>query len=476
MHRLFVKHFPWILLALITFSLLYIFLFKIPIQLGGDIIDYFGPTETLLQHKTLFLTPETRESLSEILNPGYFKDYYNIAGRNGELYPVHFIFYSLILLPFRIILKTLHLQELRVFYVVNIFLFMSAITVIWKKYIKINKNRLIFLSLALFSSLMSFFKWPGPDLFYLLLLTIGSLAFLNQEYLLATLLVSVASWHSQPLIVLASIMLITYLRTRKINFKSILSSLMVVILLIVPYLYNYWIFGLFTPWSAIPDGWTQLRGFGLHNLSLFKLYEQFFDLNFGLFWYVPLFIFGGIFRITQEALISKKHHSLFLLMAFIVTAFFYQTNPAWHYGTAGYGPSRHVIFMLPIFLVLTFKFLTGLPNKMWTTGLLLLTIVTNLAVLKTNNYLAPNLEKTHYHNYAASYVLNTAPELYNPTPEIFADRTNHLEKDRPTTAIYKLDGQCKKAYVLISDKEEVEEMCGLAPIQQQSLDGFYVNY
>jgi hypothetical protein len=28
----------------------------------------------------------------------------------------------------------------------------------------------------------------------------------------------------------------------------------------------------------------------------------------------------------------------------VITAFFYQTNPAWYHGTSGYGPSRHAIF------------------------------------------------------------------------------------------------------------------------------------
>jgi hypothetical protein len=463
----------WLILGVTTIGLVAYFLFFAQFERAGDIFDYFGITETLLAHRGLHLTPETKQTLSDTLSPDYLTSYYNIAGRDGNYYPVHFIFYSVLAIPVRLAIAAAQLDQLKTFWLLNILIFSVSMTFIWKRYLKSSKDRTALLVLTLISPLLFFFKWPGPDLFYLCMLLIALFAFFNKEVLFASLLIALASWHSQPLIVLTGLTCLYYIFTEqqsKTNNK--LTDIFVVIksaaagsAAIVPYLYNYWIFGVPTPWSKIPDGWTKLYGFGLHNLSFHKFFEQLFDLNMGVFWYAPaLFLLAIGASILSSKSMAKK---LWLVtLGFIITAFFYQTNPAWHYGTVGYGPSRHSVFLASLLVYASWHFITQRNSKRLFWPLLIAATVLQLPSLWFNDGLEPRFTNTHQHTPLATFVLNYHPSWYSPTPEIFQDRTNHFETDLPVTAIYKNNGKCTKAFVLFTDMDKLVAECGHIPSDQ----------
>ena len=93
-----------------------------------------------------------------------------------------------------------------------------------------------------------------------------------------------------------------------------------------------------------------------------------------------------------------------------------------------------------------------------------LLIASQLFILGQNGFLEPDLTMTLHHTPLAQWVLNHYPQLYNPTPEIFIDRTNHQDISGPTTAIYRdPSGVCRKAYVLTTDVDTVTKECGPFP-------------
>jgi len=229
------------------------------------------------------------------------------------------------------------------------------------------------------------------------------------------------------------------------------------ILALIPYAYNFIIFGTFTPWTILKDGWTLIHGFGPQNMSLKKLFEQFFDLNFGLFWYAPMLLILGV----TSVIVNRKNLQLvFTALSMIITAFFYQTNPAWHYGTSGFGPSRHAIFLLPF---LIYASILLLEKFFLRKVALVLLVITQLVIMSFNGFLFPNLLNTLQMSPYAAYVLDHAASLYNPTPEIFVDRTLHQDYSYPHSAYYKYQGSCTKAYVLITDKDALVANCGFIP-------------
>lgn len=458
----------WVFLLVIAFGLSTLFL-SAPMQQAGDIAEYFGTSQSILNHGSVNLTVTDQAELEKSLHAAYFQDPgYYISGRGGERYPVHFVFYSVLLIPVRLVLQLFEFNQIYALALTNLLLFLLALIFIFAKWVKNPFSRLAITLILLVSPLAFFISWPGPDLYYALLVLIALYFFGDSKYLLASIVAALASWHSQPLLIFSFAFALAYFKQQikakkirgkmQLNFSpSSLSRLMLpAFLLVVPYGYNLWAFGVLTPWTIFQNGWTQLNGFGLQNIALHKLYEQFFDFNVGLFWYAPLIVVFGLFFFLLR--IKKQKDNFFLFVVMLLTALFYQTNPAWHFGTAGYGPTRHILFALPFFAYWIARNVRAGFGGLFVVFSILLT---QLLVLSTNGWFLPNFENTLRHSPLAQYVLQNHPTIYNPTPELFVDRTNHTDLDRISSAVYKnAQGVCVKAYILKTDVEKIEEECG----------------
>lgn len=480
----------WIIFSVITISLFVFYFLYPPINYGGDIVEYFGMTESLIKHAGISLTDLDKDNLKNSLHPGYFSNtdpeqnggfLYYMTGKDGKEYPVHFFFYSLLALPVRVILKIFEFNELNTLRFTNLILLSIAAFVIVRYFLISFFQRVVFLFLFYLSPFIWFVPWPGPDVYYMSLVLLAVFSLYKRWILFACLLVVFASWHSQPLIILAFAFIAYYIFSQTsfmtfdekkyvhINPKIIGLSLVLGLIVFLPYVYNYLIFGVFTPWTILQDGWTQLYGFGIQNMSIQKLFEQFFDLNIGLFWYAPLIVLGGFYYLFIQARFDRR--GILIFLASLATLFFYQTNPAWHYGTTGYGPTRHVLFILPIFIFYIMRFLQPGIGSFLFLGFF---IVSQVGIQYMNGFFAPNFNNTLYHSPYAEYVLTNYPKFYNPTPEIFVDRTNHTDLKYLHTAIYKKNGTCIKAYVLKTDEERFKAECGSIPKQyQQAFDNEY---
>jgi hypothetical protein len=480
----------WGIFIILTLFLTGYILFFVKLEPAGDIVEYYGITESFLNHESFKLSSQDQQNLSLALHPEYFQDpQYYIKGKDGNRYPVHFFFYSILALPIRIILIFLQRDELKTLAITNLVILTVTSFWIMRKFLTVPFQRIVFLTVLYLSFVISFIIWPGPDLFYVCMLLLSVFYFYKKRYLPTVIFTAIASWHSQPLIIIALAALGNYFlsetlkkinneRYFQISWKIFITSALLFFLILIPYFYNLAVFGLLTPWTIIENGWTKLNGFGLQNASFKKLYEQFFDLNIGFFWYAPIIFLTGCFFFFKSLISDKREWLVFLTL--IVTAFFYQTNPAWHYGTAGYGPTRHILFILPFLIYFIVKYL-----KTSKAGLLAFSIIiiSQIYTLSLNGFITPKFENTLYNSPYASFVLNNFPQLYSPTPEIFVDRTNHTDLDYITSAIYVSDGFCKKAYILKSDIEYLKKKCGSIPpesekqLENKSMtEGVYVNY
>jgi len=460
----------WIIFGAITVFLFIFLQFFVRIKPAGDMVEYYGITETLINHLGLDLTDVDKKSLERQLNPGQFNDpNYYIEGIDGKKYPGHFILYSILATPVRVVLKTLNLDQLKTLVFTNLIILTFTVFYILKNFLKSGFKRIVFLSLIYLSPLISFIIWPGPDLFYVCFLMLSVFLFFKKSYFSASFLSAIASWHSQPLIVISLFYLLYHIAvnfitsdTEKKYFKFMqkvfFQCLLILIMLSVPYIYNLAVIGVLTPWTIFHEGWTTVYGFGLHNLSLKKLFEQFFDLNMGLFFYAPLILLAGIYFMFKSVIFDKKIY--LLLVVLIATAFMYQTNPSWHFGTAGYGPTRHILFVMPFLIYFLLEYFQKGKKQNIILGAI---IISQIFVLGVNGFIYPDFENSLKNTPYAKFVLEKFPSLYNPTPEIFVDRTNHTDLKIPSTAMYKIGNKCIKAYVLVHDVENVSKECGWIP-------------
>lgn len=484
---------PWIALGCVSILLFMVFLTNYTPQQAGDIANYLGVTESVKNHFTPELRDGDKNSLSSLVHLAYFDNpiYYNIPSVSGLRYSMHFIAYSYIITPVRIGLEALQYNPLLVFPIANSIILILTLSFLSAS-LRDHKQRLILLAIVLLSPIISFLAWPGPDAWVLCLLLLAAYWYRTKHYWQASFITAIASWHSQPLLILSFGM--TLMATATI-WKGIIlhktkshtslqstvyRSIWLMGILSLPYIYNYWAFGVLTPWTKLRDGWTLLYGFGIQNLQFEKFISQIFDINTGIFWYMPV---GVIALITVIIWAIKKNHisTILLSVSLLVTAFMYQTNPAFHYGTAGFGPSRHIVFLTPFFIFTIIEVLAGVKRRIGY-GILAVYILTQSLIQTMNGWLTPDFTNSLRHTPIAAYLLSHAPALYTPLPEIFVDRTNGDDADHPVSAIYKTNGTCTKAYILPLDIPKLLSECKsgnmrtTGSIFDERKDGIYITY
>lgn len=504
----------WFVIGLVTLFLLFLILTDPRNQLAGDIPEYFGITETLINHFSFDLQAKDQSNLEQTLTKQYFSDpQYYIQGADGARYPVHFVAYSFMAAPVRLMLRLIGIDELKALPITNLILFTLTTIFILKFFPVSNFTKIVFLLLTYLSPLVYFTSWPGPEIYSAMFLLLALFLFHRKEYLTAAMFATSASWQSQPLMVVAGFFIAFYfysqiyinrgaMRRKKhaqnyreaFNFslqegrlhllnngkdtdnglisfsiqkQAILYGLLLIGLLFSPMLYNLIVFGMPDPWLLLAkvSFWTQFFGFGIHNMKVGKFFELLADPNIGLLWYAPVLTVTGIFSFL---VLTKKDRRYIILPFFLLlTIAFYQTNPNWHNGTAGFGPTRYGIFLIPFFIFFT----TIVIRKTFLTVIVLsIYVLTQIYVLSFNGVL-PNFENTHYHTPYARFLLEHMPGWYNPTAEIFVERTNHMESNYWTGAIYKIDGLCKKSFILRTNPDFYQKNCrDLTVDEQKQLD------
>jgi len=97
-------------------------------------------------------------------------------------------------------------------------------------------------------------------------------------------------------------------------------------------------------------------------------------------------------------------------------------------------------------------------RKAWI--VLSLVVIGQLYVMSFNGWLVPDFEKTVKHSPIAEFILKRYPSIYNPTPEIFVERTTGQEGGYWNSTAYLDNGKCLKAYILKTDIQRIVDQCG----------------
>lgn len=465
----------WLFFIFFSALLLVYFINEPRIHYGGDIIEYFGMTESLKNHIGLHLTSQDQANIEKRLGPGYLQNpEYYLRAVDGQRRAVHFPLYSILMTPVRLTLESLNIDPYKSFRISNLLILTAVNVLILWYFLKNWYQRIIYLICIYSSPFLWFLIWPGPELFSITLILLSLFLFFNKYRALAVITAAAASNQSQPLAIIPIVYVLVVMWENwdwnphnfiRKNHKILTAALTI----FIPNLYYLIIFH--TPFSH-----GRLEGVGFQNFSLTRLFELYFDLNQGLAIYMPIIFILGLIYLFKN-LVSKPKNIWVLVLLFILSCF-YLTNNNWNSGTAGYGPIRYGLPTIPF---LIFFLVSGIKNKyLWIiAGLILLS---QLPVLALNNFLMPTLENDKRHTPLAKFVLNYYPKLYSPTPEIFIERTNETEGGIYNTTVYMHRGICTKAYVLNNNYQPLIDNCGRIPtkyfdrIRSSDPEGFYIEY
>jgi hypothetical protein len=420
----------------------------------GDAREYMLMADSLYNHGSPDLRDEdVRWPLAQPLGPrvdGTFAPMYGgyEADRDKRVYSIHFWAYPLFCVPAKAALRLLGENELKAFQVTNAVLFLVAVLRARRRHGRVDTAGLALAALLVLSPAAAFVLWPHPEAFSCALVVLSLVLWKEGRLTSAVGLTAVASVQHSPLVILAAFLWWEAVRpghSRDPGPLKILGPTLALLPALCPFAFYQIHFGR-------PSLLSATGAVELHNASLRKTLEVFFDLNLGMLPYVPLALLGAVTAPVVQVSTLRPARTLVKLWAVLVAmAFACSLAANWNHGS--FGPMRYAIWLLPVVLAILVHMLEpGVANERTRRAFGALTVcalASQAAVVASHGKPAPRQDHLE-HSYLAAFVLQHTPGLYAPSPEIFVERTLGQEMangeiPKGAAVIYEAHGRCFKA-------------------------------
>jgi hypothetical protein len=428
----------------------------LPPEVKGDAGEYLLMTESLFRH----FSPEVRTtdvrglatSGAPINFADVFRGYYE--GLDGRRYCYHFWGYSLAGLPARLLLQLLHLDRLRALPLTNAALLFWALWALLRSPALDGVARTALFAVSLLSPAVFFVRWPHPEVFSFVGVTLALLWTHEQRHARAILAAAIAAMQNPPLVflVLALWAWAAWRAWRGSSLRSLAGPSLAVLPVGIPAIFYYWRFRTPSLLAREASRWDAV--------SLRKAFELFGDLNLGMLPYLPLTLALFAFALVA-ALARRRGLRVWALAALLASmALAASATPNWNHGTSG--PSRYTIWMLPLVFFGLLSLREHWSDRLFRPAVALAVAVQAAVVLGRGGIRAG--DDYLHHSYAARFVLRHAPALYNPSHEIFTSRTTHqvLHAKSPLEGpvVYRTEAGCRKAWARPEDLGALAAACG----------------
>jgi hypothetical protein len=437
----------------------------------GDGPEYFLMAESWENH----FSPELREGDLESLHAlerahGLALSHrdpaqYYFEARGGNRYCYHFWFYPMLAVPATLVLRLFDANEAQAFQLINALLLAAALFFIASRPALSVARRWALVLLAFFSPALWFVYWPHPEVFSFALVLVSVVLSEERRYRSAVVLAALAATQNPPLVFLVAWLAVRgVMRSRRRARECGLLALCA-LPAIVPFAFFAAHFGTASLIGSKATSWD--------NLSVRRAGELFFDLNVGMLPYLPVALAMFVGAVVRDlALERRATWAIQCAVVLFVLALACTPTYLWNHGTTG--PSRYVIWMLPLVFVAITRGLDG-PRRRLHAAATGAAIAFQATMVVAYGGLTPPLTQTS-HTYVARFVLRHLPSLYNPSYEIFAVRTSHRMPEityrpgagytasLPPTPIVFMDGErCRKALAAAGDGKALSARCGGVP-------------
>lgn len=413
-------------------------------SMAGDAPFYLAMQQALLQHGSLSLPPEIARILGEASqNTDLIGERRVIHGPGGQIFPVHFWFYSLLSVPFAAVLGVLHLPAVYGFVLLNILIFIGTIGVLHRSTALGRLGKAVVLLSFALTTINWYVAWPHPEVYTACLLLVASLATLEHRYGRAALAATFAALQNpSAILMLVAVGLliladaIVTRRQRPVGKTLLIGGLRLLPAIAVgsvPYLYNLLVLGVTNP--IVANGYVDLG-----QITPSKLASLFFDPNqgfaIGFPFVVCVVVVAAACRITAwwkgGARPIRTEDVLLVAVLAMAIPVLGQIN----FNAGQYYASRYVAWL-------------GAPALVWTalqaerhraafTAYLfgLFVYVANFAlffgqkvhyVLTVGRAGGPVYEDQLIFKPLAALLLAVWPSLYTPWPEVFVERVLRQE-------------------------------------------------
>lgn len=407
------KHLKIILFSAFS-AILLIYCAMTPFPISGDGPAYLNMAVSFSKHHSFDLR---QSDLDDVFNSlrltGDYADYYYrftkinfIEASNHKLYNWHFGLYSFAASIFIPAFSYLQLNISSVFPFCNaLFLILLFYWINFRANMD-DRERFWFNLIILLGPTWYYLAWTGPEMFCFSLLFIGALEYRENRKNRACFFFSLASLQNSLILLFPFFIILEELIGKRKIDRQILYKILISCIGFIPFLLDWLRFGVF---SVIANSFYDVNTF-----SLKKTLCLFFDLNFGMIIYVPMILSVFIFLCSRKNKICLKTALVLLVMAFINSS---GTNM--NHGV--YLMERYSFWMMAAVFAATSAFFSQLDLKKFKAAVAIFILTTTIPCFFYNLFYFDYL---HF-GPVAKLVLNVKPSLYNPDPEIFAERTLH---------------------------------------------------
>ena len=376
-----------------------------------------------------------------------------IKCKDGAYHCFHFWAYSLFSLPFRVIGDWMGLEVGYSFGMLHALLLACAVWMISRSRCFSYWERCGLAAGLLFICTVFYFNWIHPELFSTVFLAMAIISFLDRRSAMALVLAAIASLQNQPIALALPLFYLAHgfqnpdARNYVIRFlfpftrwRQWILTILAALIVLLPSFYYLRVYGHPNPIAA-------LGGLSSRWITLSRMFSLWFDINQGIVVGYLGLVIGVLILLPLAILRIKREQSgnlwraVLLIVLSLLISIPCLTQGNWNAGCAGmlrYG------FWIGIPLLFIVVLLLRQVGNRLKKIILMLVIVLQCSVPAYCGYPA----RTFYLrlNPLSKWIISQYPELYNPDPEIFAERVSRKEGviQQRNVFVWKTHGRVKK--------------------------------
>jgi hypothetical protein len=397
--------------------LIYLAFIKLPARYG-DAYEYLYTSQAFLNHASPDLRAGDIESLRGALGrvniPVSEKPIGFYPAFSGAVYSYHFWLYSALVAPLMAVWDALFANPIRAFPAFNTLLFLLAL---WAFELSADIDRhkkTLALGLMAFNPILWYLSWWHPEGFTYSLLLLSLTAFTRQRHALAAALAALAATQNQPALFGAFFFgcagLVEIWKRKK--FLDVLKFIPAGLIAILPSIF-YWVnYG--TPNLILSLGWADVK-----LISLQRVYDLLYDLNLGVLAFLPAvaLLFSAC---LLSDLIRRRWKQIFIPIVLLAMLLSASQTTNWNPGMAGI--HRYAIWLVPWLVFYIFN----RPLLGWVKWIAAGGIAAQMIIFISFGGFTQNVSYTRF-TPVGQMLMDLAPTLYSPDPEIFYERSKDSE-------------------------------------------------
>ena len=394
--------------------------------LRGEYDSYMLPTIAILNHGSMIITEDDIQQAAIDFPEcySYLRERYDSQRMvptkdNSGLNPYYYCTYSVACIPLKLLLKIFHLPQIYAFPFTNLALLLLSFLFAYQNLNVSNASKLLCVALLAINPIFYYLIWCSAEVFIFSMLTLSLVYYLNYKYKRAALFLSLAGTLNVTVMFFGFIMIgdfFYHLWKEKegpfITRKNLLATLTFgacFLPVFLPFIHNM---------IYVNQVNDTFRMFQTEDLPG-RFVSYLFDLNLGFFPYMPI-LFLLLLFVLWHAVRNKSGRCLWLTFSMFGIVLMYSC--AMHINCGMSGISRYGAWTTPFLILIITAFFPYHAIKQW---IYILTVSISLII---TGVLLPTMPFASYQMSTLSrFVLNHAPNLYNPLYSTFNCRVNNID-------------------------------------------------